>query len=124
VRALANGMTYATFMGAIVFVTVYARRHWRTSGIGINLMLLGVVVAIESGLALSTVVFGVHWPHRDAVRAFAWFLVAFTLWHRVLLVLRMPRARPPTVDELVLEREQLRRRLAEVDRALLAYEGS
>lgn len=118
-KALADAMIYATFAGAVVFVIAYARRHWRTSGIGINLMLLGVVVAIESGLALSVVVFGVDWPHREAVRAVAWFLVAFTLWHRVILVLRIPRPHPLTVDELLVERERLRARLAEVDRALI-----
>lgn len=118
-KALADAMVYATFVGAVVFVAAYARRHWTTSGIGINLMLLGVVVAIESALVISTLVFGVHWPHRDAVRAVAWLLVAAILWHRVVLVLRIPRAHTPTPQELALERETLLARLAQVERQLL-----
>lgn len=118
---VADAMVWTTFAGALVFVSAYARRHWRASGIGINLMALGIVIIIESGLALSTLMFGVHWPHRDAVRAFAWLLVAAVLWHRVALVLRVPDPnKPPTLAELRLEREQLRARLAQVDAALLA----
>lgn len=124
-KAFADMMVYATFIGAVVFVVVYARRHWLTSGIGINLMLLGVVVAIESGLALSVLVFGVNWPHRELVRGVAWLLIAATLWHRVYLVLRMPNPnRLPRLEDLAVEREQLLARLATVDRALLEREVS
>lgn len=119
-KTVADLMVCATFLGAVVFVTVYVRRQWRTTGIGINLMALGVVIIIESGLALLAVAFGVHWPYRDLIRAIAWFLITAVMWHRVILILRIPDpGRPRSADELLVEREQALARVAEIDTELL-----
>jgi hypothetical protein len=99
-KLLADGMVYATFVGAVLFVAVYLRRNWRSSAVGRNVMIFMVVIALVSGLAVSTLIFGREWPLRDLIRAVAWGMVAGVIWWRNALLLRTPRPAPrPGADD-------------------------
>jgi hypothetical protein len=100
-RYIADAMMVMTFLAAISFVAIYLRRNWRSSQVGWNLMAFGVVLVIETGLALSTLVFGRDWAAGELVRAIAWALIGGVMWWRVVLVAR-PSAPPvhPTSDGL------------------------
>lgn len=100
-RTLTSAMVIATFLGALVFVLVYLRRNWHSSAVGLNLMAFGVVIAIESGLAASTLIFGTEWANRDIIRVISWALISATMWWRVVLLFttRSPRTPPAPRDD-------------------------
>jgi hypothetical protein len=101
VRYVADAMMVTTFVAAISFVAIYLRRNWRSSQVGWNLMAFGVVLVIETGLALSTLIFGRDWAARELVRAIAWALIGGVMWWRVVLVARPPASpADPTSDAL------------------------
>lgn len=96
IRMVANLFMVETFLAAAAFCAVYMRRNWQRTAVGWNLMAFGVVLLIETGLAVSTLFLGVQWPYRDWVRAFAWALVGGVMtWRVALLFTTHP---PPTVD--------------------------
>lgn len=99
-KLLTSAMVIATFLGAVVFVLVYLRRNWHSSAVGLNLMAFGVVIAIESGLAVSTLIWGTQWANRDIIRVASWALISATMWWRVVLLFttRPPRAAPREDD--------------------------
>jgi hypothetical protein len=104
-KYLTNGMVYATFIGAVAFTVVYLRRNWHASAVGLNLMAFGLVIAIESGLAVVSLIWGQTWTNRDIVRVIAWALIAGTMWWRVALLFttgKAPRtpgpSTPPPVE--------------------------
>ncbi len=106
-KFLADAMVWATFAGAVLFVAVYLRRNWRSSAVGRNVMIFMVVIALVSGLAVSSLVFGREWPLRDLIRAIAWGMVAGVIWWRNALLLRTPRHVPhpgPVDDQPIGER--------------------
>lgn len=85
VRVAPGVLVIATFLGALTFVAVYLRRHWRTP-VGYNLMALAVVLLIETALGIAAIIWGVNWPARDQIRIGAWALVAWVIWWRVGLL--------------------------------------
>lgn len=97
-RSAANVTVIATFAGAVAFVLIYFRRNWRATAIGRNVMALMSVIALVSGLAVSSIIFGQRWPFRDLIRALCWGAVAATIWWRVVLLIRVPRHRQPDED--------------------------
>lgn len=113
-------LVVVTFLGALTFIGVYLRRHWRTP-VGVNLMALAVVMVIETGLAIAALIFGTNWPFRDEIRAGAWALVAYVLWWRVGLLFTVglgAAAPPPTPGQLRRRREQLLVELADIDQRI------
>jgi hypothetical protein len=93
-KSITNAMVISTFVGAVVFVIVYLRRNWHSSAVGLNLMMFGLVIAIESGLGVATLIWGTDWANRDLVRIISWALVAGTMWWRVALLFTTGRPRP------------------------------
>ena len=74
-----NAAVVATFLGALVFVALYAwrtRGAWRGSSVGRNVMALMAVILIVSALAVSAIIWGTDWPYRNLIRMAAWGAVA------------------------------------------------
>jgi hypothetical protein len=96
VRVVPAVLVVATFLGALAFIGVYLRRHWRTP-VGLNLMALAVVMLIETGLGIAAIIWGTNWPARDQIRVVAWALICWVLWWRVglLFAVRLGAAPPP-----------------------------
>ncbi|MFI5898556.1 hypothetical protein ACIA5D_51735, partial [Actinoplanes sp. NPDC051513] len=70
-----NAAIIATAAGALVFVTGYAwrtRGAWRDSPVGRNVMALMTVILVVSALAVTSIVWGTEWPHRNVIRFVAW----------------------------------------------------
>ena len=87
-----NVAVVATMAGALVFVAAYAwrtRGAWRDTAVGQNVMALMAVILIVSALAVSAIVWGTAWPHRNLIRFAAWASVAAVVWWRVALLLRI-----------------------------------
>lgn len=92
-----NAAVIATAVGALVFVVSYAvltRGAWRSTVVGKNVMTLMVVITVVSALAVSAIVFGTDWPHRDLIRTAAWGAVAASVWWRVVILFRVQRGDP------------------------------
>lgn len=85
----ADAAIIVTALGALVFVASYAwttRGSWRHSSVGLNVMALMAVILIVSALAVSSIIWGTNWPHRDLIRFVAWGLVAACIWWRVVIL--------------------------------------
>lgn len=86
---LGDFLAVLAFAGTVLFVILYAiLAPWWRSAHGRNVMLLMGVLALLFTLIAGTVLFGVEWPFRPAIRVIIFGLVGLAIWWRIVLLIK------------------------------------
>lgn len=105
-EAAADAFSIGTFVVAVIFVAVYARRSWRSTAMGQNLMAMALLIALVSGLVTTRIIWTDWYEQwRPQLRAFLWAAGFCIMTWRLVLLIGTPPAvshrcactcRPPT----------------------------
>lgn len=80
-----------TLGGAIAFVVLFAREPWRRSEFGRSLMLMAVAVLLFTLTSTLRQFFGTEYPGRTEIRVVAQGFLAYAMWSRFFVLLRLRR---------------------------------